>query len=62
MTSAIVECFSNNVFITYLLIVSTAELNGARNNIWSLAKMLTRTLPIVVMSSDSETSEFLFNH
>ena len=62
MTSAIVECFSNNVFITYLLIVSTAELNGARNNIWSLAKMLTRTWPIVVMSSDSETSEFLFNH
>ena len=61
MTSAIVECFSNNVFITYLLIVSTAELDGARNNVWSLAKMLARTLPIVVMSSDSETSEFLFN-
>ena len=61
MTSAIGGCFSNRISVTYLLMVSTVELDGARNKVWGLASMLTRTLSFVIESFDSDTREFWFN-
>ena len=61
MISASGRCFSNRTSVTYLLMVSTVEFNGARNKVWELASMLTRTLSFVMESFDSETREFRFN-
>ena len=61
MTSAIGGCFSNRISVTYFLMVSMVELDGARNKVWGLVSMLTRTLSFVIESFDSDTREFQFN-
>ena len=61
MISASGGCFSNRTSVTYLLMVSMVEFDGARNKVWGLASMLTRTLSFVMKSFDSDTREFRFN-
>ena len=61
INSTIGECFSNRTSVTYLFIASMVEFDGARNSVWELAKILTHTFSMVIISFDSETNEFLFN-
>ena len=61
MTFAIVGYFAKRIWATKSFIICTVELDGARNMVWGFAIMLTRTLSMVIISSDSETSEFLLS-